>query len=731
MKRLFYLILIIGFAVSSCNKSVDLPASEQEVSFKATSADMELKASTTTSICDVNIPNEAEITIILENGSTRVINVGIFTLGNEIFTETFKLPVGTHSIERFDLIENIPSPTLVYTVPFNGSTYAGLVSNSLPFDLVVDEFIKKELSIQVLCFNPDNYEDYGFSWFALNTTTVNDGFCFFGDICLPGEENIPYSAWSSPYYGQLEPGDISLPYDIPAIFEIRVYPDGNPNSVMSYSNADWLGTGAPLCVHYPLDLTAGTKVYFELWVNVIQPTEILSFDYELYHTWYATDNITLYNSEDNAVAIDVSDVDYRGFLDFVIGSCVSNADLTLPPHDNPPDPPTYEEIWYCFLGDVCLDPTMSVPANFQIELIHNGSSEIFSSVEDGKLCVQIINNFIQTDEYSFNLYVEVETSPGVLEFVLFKTLTTIDDGGVYDGGTLLTGIDNDIDFVLGDCHPADIIIDYTPPVQECGDCDGKVSALTLLYEGAQINPLIVVKDKNSKVLFNGTINNSVPFSFTMLLDVAGNTTVLTNEIEIYVNGSLNTEIHTSCSDDIFVNDIFGDFKVIAGESSEGGPFCIGEPTPDPAPFTGEETAFGYDAEYATCFLDDPYSPANSRWGWTNGLYTESETIHTLELWAGAADCDQSKGYYVGTVTFTYNNETVNAEYNIISGVELKAVHLYAGITAYPMKGDKTTVAPGKFTFVDDKSPIATSITISDFEPGDKIYIIAHADVYGN
>ena len=46
------------------------------------------------------------------------------------------------------------------------------------------------------------------------------------------------------------------------------------------------------------------------------------------------------------------------------------------------------------------------------------------------------------------------------------------------------------------------------------------------------------------------------------------------EIDIYVDGNINTSIHTSCSEPIYVGMVSGDFMITAGESKDGG--ALGE-----------------------------------------------------------------------------------------------------------------------------------------------------------
>lgn len=119
-----------------------------------------------------------------------------------------------------------------------------------------------------------------------------------------------------------------------------------------------------------------------------------------------------------------------------------------------------------------------------------------------------------------------------------------------------------------------------------------------------------------------------------------------------------------------------------------------------------ETAYAKGAS-AICFI-----PTFSNWGWTNPI---SMGEYTWDLWAGAGQCDTSKGTLVGTVTVVYGtNGYVTVTYNVSSPYIVKETHVYAGYTKFPKIGTKYTVAPGAYT---NNGPFSGPI-----------YVIAHAVV---
>ncbi|KAA0000417.1 MAG: DUF11 domain-containing protein [Thermoplasmata archaeon] len=114
---------------------------------------------------------------------------------------------------------------------------------------------------------------------------------------------------------------------------------------------------------------------------------------------------------------------------------------------------------------------------------------------------------------------------------------------------------------------------------DCGECDGKVTNLTLQYNGDYAS-LIRVEQKDGIIVFNDTVAPGGQFSF----DGADDKGTLGVEISIFVDNALHTKIHTSCSQPIGPGLVSGDFLVIDGYSRNGGKLC-----PLPCVECGDET----------------------------------------------------------------------------------------------------------------------------------------------
>ena len=101
----------------------------------------------------------------------------------------------------------------------------------------------------------------------------------------------------------------------------------------------------------------------------------------------------------------------------------------------------------------------------------------------------------------------------------------------------------------------------------------------------------------------------------------------------------------------------------------------------------------------------------SNWGWSNLMEAGS---YELDLYAGAGQCDISKGTYVGYVEITYNGG-FNYEYHMEPGFYLTEYHIYAGSNMFPkLRNGRNTVAPGQYSIL---SPLSG-----------EIYVIAHGVV---
>jgi hypothetical protein len=135
-----------------------------------------------------------------------------------------------------------------------------------------------------------------------------------------------------------------------------------------------------------------------------------------------------------------------------------------------------------------------------------------------------------------------------------------------------------------------------------------------------------------------------------------------------------------------------------------------------------ETAFAYgggsnaaDNDATTAFCNLNITQGNIRWGWTMGPLPDGS--YTWDVYAGAGQCNLSKGTNVGKVTVetSWNGSirTAGAIFNPVAGVTVVEEHLYVGSTRLPQNNGKDTLAPGQY-YVENTA--------------DPVYIIYHATV---
>jgi len=149
-----------------------------------------------------------------------------------------------------------------------------------------------------------------------------------------------------------------------------------------------------------------------------------------------------------------------------------------------------------------------------------------------------------------------------------------------------------------------------------------------------------------------------------------------------------------------------------------------------------ETAFAKsDDAPSPCFLDvDADGDGRrdfSRWGWYNGPIGAG--TYAFPIYAGAGQCDTSKGTLVGTLSVAYDGAAATVTYAATPGTTygFDEVHLYVGSEMLPRDGNGAyTVAPGQYPVVDDGYAGATSVTHTVSGLSGDLYVVAHAVACG-
>ena len=289
------LIIFSGVFFVSCEKDVGVELQiKSDVVFGANNIQMSLKSNE----FDVQCTGEdAVVAEIIIDGFTEPFTPSVFDNNGELLTQAIKLNSGVYTVTSFKLLDT--QGNVVMATPADGSEYGIYVSETVPFELVVPEFDKVEVTVDVLCFNEADYTSFGFNWFNIGQVEVNQ-LLFFGDLCYD-PANYEGSLYDNVF-------DLSsYPFDIIALFEIRTFVDNNGQweSLKTFSNVG--NPNAPLAAEWFTHSSGVVDFKFELWVYV--QTDVNTWDYILFDTWEFDSNNPLTADSNNIV-------------DFVIGDCV-------------------------------------------------------------------------------------------------------------------------------------------------------------------------------------------------------------------------------------------------------------------------------------------------------------------------------------------------------------------------------------------------------------------------
>lgn len=353
--RIFLMLLLLVAVVFSCQKEKEPVATQQEVSFSATIVEPDLKNSEDWLCVADGIPTHAWIEIVWPDGTVHTYFPEIFTLDGKLYTQALKLDATEgaeeYCVTEFLLYEEVngedgyqpPSDPpavdddiLCYGVPYsedaNGDpTYYGVyVDVPLPYCFIVNAFEKKEIYIEVLCFEEADYDDFGFFWFNITEIVVRE-FCFFGDICLNGvpELYIPSYFNNSPYpYGNLSEIEI----DEIALFKLEVLKSNEAGGYVQVGNSPYYNhtyndtTGlytlvpGPLCGDYPDNLsTPNETFYYQISVLVWNGTAWVYVPYgEKFHV--TDDGLLFYDDWTTGWANTTA-------ISFAVGTCSPDSDV--------------------------------------------------------------------------------------------------------------------------------------------------------------------------------------------------------------------------------------------------------------------------------------------------------------------------------------------------------------------------------------------------------------------
>jgi len=246
----------------------------------------------------------------------------VYRVEGKLYTQAIKLIPGTYTVEEFFLYQEKGTNSVfdqgtdlvVMAAPATGSPYAVYTTPDPSFEFTVNKFAKTQVGIQVLCFDAQEYTNFGFGWFTIGEVILREA-CFFGDICITNPALYAGSIYAA---GGVNVDEVAVTQVIVKRNTVEV-----PNS--PFSNFNSYGNGMPLCVQYPdyVGQVDNFTLELQVWVPTTAPG---TFAWQTYATLTAVDAATIIG------------VGAQGVIDYAIGTCSPNSTNIYPwlPAPQPP-----------------------------------------------------------------------------------------------------------------------------------------------------------------------------------------------------------------------------------------------------------------------------------------------------------------------------------------------------------------------------------------------------------
>jgi len=243
-------------------------ANKASISFDVVTADfMSYKSIDTTPICNDSTMEYVQIEL---GGITYYLDI-LFYDDVNLTTEELFIDLGVNTSQTLLLTEFLvwhdvtplgqgPEDILVMAAPSPNSEYWDLMEHQLNLEVVVSTLNKTKFLIDVLCFNPSYYTNFGFIWFEAYFYEIETQL-WAGNICLTNEI---LANWG----GGLYDGQIGgLETYMPAIMKIEVLKYTTQwDTIGVFDNVAWLGEGEPIEVYWANSGVVGDQFKFDVYV---------------------------------------------------------------------------------------------------------------------------------------------------------------------------------------------------------------------------------------------------------------------------------------------------------------------------------------------------------------------------------------------------------------------------------------------------------------------------------
>ncbi len=318
----FILLIVLMGSLVSCRKNSPGDMDKAvEVTFSGQTVQKDTKVSPTKAALE----NIDYATVEIGN---KTYHLPVYNLNGNIYTTSIKLDPGNYTLTKFLLMSNHQTPAdssddqIVFATPKMGSVYAGFVAHPAGFQFNVQTLTKTQVSVEVLQFNPADYQKFGFDFTVLPQNITREQK-FAGRLIVPDYLDYAGSLYASQTGG--------LQQDMPAIFKIDVFRDDQ--FVVSYNNEGQAPDSA-LRIEYPDDIQAANRFRFDLYVYVKTGGE---FKYRFVHAWNFTDDEQLLHDPQGVVRFVVGDPQNQS-ANYAFGPVANlpqNCTLTLDNHFAP------------------------------------------------------------------------------------------------------------------------------------------------------------------------------------------------------------------------------------------------------------------------------------------------------------------------------------------------------------------------------------------------------------
>jgi hypothetical protein len=289
-KMIVFVFFLLIATFYGCKKDITDPITTQkEVSFNLNSVSENGGFKSTNVICTDLQASYVKYKL----GSDDFKSIPVFYVNGFPWTSSIKLDAGTYTLNEFLVYNDNSTPTnlnddiLVSATPHDGSEYASFCKNgTLNKTFTVNTDLKTEVRIDVVCFVPEVFTNFGFAYFQMNELKVHEMY-FFGDIGLKSKADYQASLYSQQTNWNLVNPLPGLNYiDVPAIMKIEVWKNNVLQNTYTNGNVDSANFSKKLSVKYGDYQNQADNFEIKLFVLVKQGN---AFIYNYFKSYTFTD----------------------------------------------------------------------------------------------------------------------------------------------------------------------------------------------------------------------------------------------------------------------------------------------------------------------------------------------------------------------------------------------------------------------------------------------------------